>query len=66
MNAEQTLADYERILDAEINEATEKWAANTADRQSHWHFMLGLRQAKDLLKIAKMGPPVAKEETGCE
>lgn len=56
MTPEQTLADFEQILDAEILEATQMWAANTHDWQRHWHYMIGLRQAKDLLKLAKMGP----------
>jgi len=64
--ASETLADYERMLDAEIAEASLKWAANNHDWERSWFYLIGLQQAKDLLKIAKMGPPAAKEETKCE
>jgi hypothetical protein len=52
MTPDQTLADYERMLDAEIAEASARRAA----RQPSWFYLLGVSQAKDLLKIAKMGP----------
>jgi hypothetical protein len=60
--AAETLADYERMLDAEIAEATARWAANNHDWQRSWDYLLGLQQAKDLLKIVKMGP-IAQEES---
>lgn len=63
MTPEQILADYERMLDAEIDEATEKWLKNNHTWQRHWDYMLGVRQAKDLLKLAKLGPPVIKQPT---
>jgi len=64
--ASETLADYERILDAEIAEATARWAANNHNWEPSWNYLIGLQQAKDLMKIAKMGPIAAKEETKCE
>jgi hypothetical protein len=66
VSADQILADFERMLDAEIAEASLKWAANNHDWQPSWNYLIGLQQAKDLMKIAKMGPPAAKEETKCE
>jgi len=60
---EQTLADYERLLDAEILDATQRWAANTQDWQRLWNYMIGLRQAKDLLKLAKLGPIGQREQS---
>jgi hypothetical protein len=44
------------MLDAEIAEATLKWAANNHDWERSWDYLLGVSQAKDLLKLAKMGP----------
>jgi hypothetical protein len=62
VSADQILADFERMLDAEIAEASLKWAANNHDWQPSWNYLLGVSQAKDLLKLAKMGPAESTKE----
>ena len=47
MNAEHTLADFERMLDAEIAEATLKWAANNHDWQRSWDYLLAIAQSDE-------------------
>lgn len=50
-----TLADFERMIDAEWEEALQRWCDSSEVR--NWVYMLGIGQARDLLRLAKMVLP---------